>query len=94
MKKRKPRNLAEQDGLMWRSRAGRLWGDYQTCAEYMGIAPNSFAAYVWRHSIKTIKSGRKTLASKDDLDKKSGAAQDDSNVTSNQLPLRKLRKSG
>lgn len=79
---------------MWVSRAGRLWGDYKTCAEYMGIAPSSFAAYVWRHNIKTIKYGRRSLASKSDLDRKSGAAQDDSNVTSNQLPLRKLRRSG
>lgn len=71
---RRPRNLVEQDGLMWIKRAGRLWGDYKTCAEYTGIAPSSFATFVWRHNIKTIKYGRRSLASKLDLDMKSGAA--------------------
>ncbi len=74
VKKSKATNLVEEDGLMWRRRAGRLWGDYATCARYMGIAPSSFAAYVWRHNIKTIRHGRNSLASKLDLDMKSGAA--------------------
>jgi len=71
---RRPRNLIEEDGLMWIRRGGRIWGTYRTCAEYMGIAPTGFAAYVWRHNIKTIKYGRRSLASKGDLDRKSGAA--------------------
>ena len=71
--KRQPRNLVEEDGLMWISRAGRLWGNYKTCAEYMGIAPSSFATYVWRHNLRTIKYGRRSLASKEDLDRESGA---------------------
>ena len=74
---RRPRNLVKEDGLMWISRAGHLWGDYRTCSEYLGIAPSSFATYVWRHGIKTIRYGRKALASKLDLDKKSGALRDD-----------------
>ena len=69
MNKRKPRNLVKQDGLMWVSRAGRLWGDYPTCAEYIGIAPGSFATYVWRHNLKTIKYGRQSLVCKLDLGK-------------------------
>ena len=67
MKNTKPRNLVKQDGLFWISRAGRLWGDYPTCAEYIGIAPGSFATYVWRHSLKTIKYGRLSLVCKVDL---------------------------
>ena len=72
---RKPRNLVTEDGLPWINRAGRLWGTYKTCAEYMGQAPGSFATYVWRHNLKTIKHGRWSLVSKEELDRKSGAMQ-------------------
>lgn len=71
-----PRNLVEADGLQWIKRAGQLWGTYRTCAEYTGIAQSSFAAYVWRHNLKSIKHGRRSLVSKEELDRKSGAAQD------------------
>lgn len=71
---RRPRNLVEEDGLLWVKRAGRLWGNYKTCSEYMGIAPSSFATYVWRHNLKSIKHGRRSLVSKDQLDRESGAA--------------------
>jgi len=70
---RKPRNLVEADGLMWIPRAGLLWGTYRVCAEYMGVAPSSFATHVWRHNLKTIKHGRRSLVSKEELDRKSGA---------------------
>jgi hypothetical protein len=71
--KRRPRNLIEQDGLNWISQAGYLWGDYKTCAEYIGIAPSSFAQYVWRHGLRTIKYGRRSLVSKKELDRVTGA---------------------
>lgn len=77
MKKRIPRNVLYLDGLPWIKRAGRLWGEYETCAEYIGCSPNSFPVYVWRHNIRTIKHGRKSLALKADLDRISGAAIDD-----------------
>lgn len=69
----RPRNLVQEDGLMWIKRAGRLWGTYKTCAEYMGLRPGSFATFVWRHNLKSIKHGRRSLVSKDELDRKSGA---------------------
>ncbi len=93
-KRRKPRSLFEEDGLLWVRRAGRLWGDYKTCATYIGCAHASFASYVWRHNIRTIKHGRLTLASKDDLDTKSGAADEDSTSPAERIPLRKRRASG
>lgn len=68
-----PRNLVMKDGLMWFSRAGQLWGDYKTAAEYIGCMPSSFPCYVWRHNLKTIKHGRKSLVSKQELDEKTGA---------------------
>ena len=71
---RRPRNLVQQDGLPWIKRAGRLWGTYKTCAEYMGLKSSSFATFVWRHNLKSIKYGRRSLVSKDELDRKSGAA--------------------
>lgn len=74
MKRRKLRNLVEADGVMWVPQAGQLWGDYKTCALYRGILPSSFPAYVWRHGIRTITYGRRKLASKEDIDRKSGAA--------------------
>ncbi len=73
----RPRNLVKEDGLMWIKRAGRLWGTYKTCAEYMGLNPSSFATFVWRHNLKSIKHGRRSLVSKDELDRKSGAKQVD-----------------
>ena len=69
---RKPRNLVMEDGLPWFQRGGRLWGTYRVGAEYMGIAPNSFATFVWRHNLKSIKHGRRSLVAKDELDEKSG----------------------
>lgn len=74
---RPPRNLVEEDGLKWVKRAGRLWGTYRTCAEYIGVNRSSFATYVWRHNLKTIKHGRRSLVSKDALDRVSGALADD-----------------
>ena len=74
---RRPRNLVEEDGLMWIKRAGRLWGTYKTCAEYMGLKPSSFATFVWRHNLNSIKHGRRSLVSKEELDRKSGAKQVD-----------------
>ena len=70
---RQPRNLVEEDGLMWIKRAGRLWGTYKTCAEYMGLNPGSFATFVWRHNLNSIKHGRRSLVSKEELNRKSGA---------------------
>jgi hypothetical protein len=63
-----------EDGLPWFQKGGKLWGTYHVCAEYMGIASNSFASYVWRHNLRSIKHGRRSLVSKDELDRKSGAA--------------------
>jgi len=71
---RRPRNLVKEDGLPWIKRGGRLWGTYKTCAEYIGLNPSSFATYVWRHNLKPIKHGRRSLVSKEELDEKSGAA--------------------
>ena len=72
-KRKKPRNLVEEDGLPWIKRGGQLWGTYDVCSEYTGVARSSFPVFVWRHGVKTIKHGRLTLASKEDLDQKSGA---------------------
>ena len=91
---RRPRNIVEQDGLEWIKRAGRLWGDYKTCATYIGCAHSSFASFVWRHGIKTIKHGRKSLASKDELDRVSGAAEQNSTSPAERIPLRKRHASG
>ena len=88
MEKRKARNLVEADGLLWIKRAGVLWGDYPTCAEYIGLAPGSFATYVWRHNFKTIKYGRRSLVRKDHLDKQSGAADRIPIDSKHKLPLR------
>jgi len=44
---RPPRNLVEEDGLNWIKRAGRLWGTYRTCAEYVGLS------YRKKHQKKT-----------------------------------------
>lgn len=93
-KRRKPRNLFEEDGLLWVRRAGRLWGDYKTCATYIGCAHSSFASFVWRHGIKTIKHGRRSLVSKADLDRVSGAAEQNSTSPSERIPLRQRRASG
>lgn len=92
MKKRKPKNLVEEDGLIWISRAGILWGDYTTCAEYIGLAPGSFATYVWRHNLRTIKYGRRSLVSKIDLDKRSGAVDKVPVCSDGKLPLRRRRE--
>ena len=73
----RPRNLVQQDGLPWIKRGGRLWGTYKVCAEYMGLSPGSFATYVWRHNLKSIRHGRRSLVSKEELDQKSGAKQVD-----------------
>lgn len=73
MKKRK-KNMVEEDKYFWFKKAGLLWGTYDTMSAYTGIARSSFPVYVWRHNIKTIKHGRFTLASKLDVDQKSGAA--------------------
>ena len=73
---------------MWVSRAGRLWGDYPTCAEYIGIAQGSFATYVWRHNLKTIRYGRRSLVNKLDLDKRSGAVDRVPVCSDGKLPLR------
>lgn len=90
MKQRKPRNIVYRDGLPWHKRAGRLWGDYPTCAEYIGCAPSSFPVWVWRHGIRTIKSGRHSLALKSDIDRVSGAALEDTSngLASERLPFR------
>lgn len=71
---RRPRNLVCVDGLPWIKRGGRLWGPYKVCAEYIGVSPNSFATYVYRHNLKTIKHGRRSLVSKEELDNVTGAA--------------------
>ncbi len=92
MKKQKPRNLVEADGLMWIRRAGILWGDYKTAAEYIGLAPGSFATYVWRHNLRTIRYGRRSLVSKIDLDKRSGAIDKVPVCSDGKLPLRGRRK--
>ncbi len=89
--KKQPRNVIYRDGLPWIKRGGRLWGDYKTCAEYIGCAPSSFAVYVWRHNIRTIKHGRKSLALKSDLDQKSGAATPEQSKLSERLPFRGRR---
>lgn len=91
--KKQPRNVIYLDGLPWIKRAGRLWGDYKTCAEYIGCAPSSFAVYVWRHNIRTIKHGRKSLALKSDLDRISGAALEESPKPSERLPFRARQRS-
>ena len=89
MKRKKiARNVARVDGLPWVLRGGQLWGDYDVCSEYTGIARSSFPVFVWRHSIKTIKHGRKTLASKDDIDRKTGVVSDDTKPTKEYLPIR------
>lgn len=61
------------DGHEWIQRAGRLWGTYETCAEYLGMGQSSLANYVWRHNLKSIRHGRKALLNKTDLDRASGA---------------------
>ena len=94
MKKRKPRNLVEEDRLMWVPQAGQLWGDYKTCAKYRGISPSSFAAYVWRHHIKTITYGRRKIVRKTDLDRLSGAMVAASQQAAAPLPLRRRRRTG
>ena len=73
---RKPRNRVVEDGLPWIKRGGRLWGTYHVSAEYIGIAPSSFATYVWRHNLVSIKHGRRSLVSKEELDRKSGVTND------------------
>ena len=93
-KRKKPRNIVENDGLPWIKRGGQLWGTYDVCSEYTGVARSSFPVFVWRHGVKTIKHGRLTLASKKDIDQKSGAAQDDAIAASSQLPLRSRGRSG
>ena len=62
-----------EDGFEWISRAGQLWGDYKTCAAYLGMKANSFVAFRWKHNLKTIKHGRRSLVRKSDLDKTTGA---------------------
>ncbi len=74
MKKRKQRNVVEEDGLPWIRRGGQLWGTYDVCSEYIGCSRNSFPAFVWRHNIRTIKHGRRSLALKSDLDQASDAS--------------------
>ena len=90
-KRKKPRNLVEQDGLMWIKRGGQLWGNYDVCSEYTGVARSSFPVFVWRHGVKTIKHGRLTLASKEDIDQKSGAAPNVPLLPSERLPIRGRR---
>ena len=79
---RRPRNLVQQDGLMWIKRAGRLWGTYKVCSEYMGLSPGSFATFVWRHNLVSIKHGRRSLVAKDELDRRSGAMSLDTSAAS------------
>lgn len=90
MKKSKPRNVLYLDGLPWIKRGGRLWGDYDVCAEYTGCSRGSFAVWVWRHNIRTVKHGRQSLALKSDLDRLSGAVFDESSKlpASERLPFR------
>ena len=92
MKNSKPRNLVKQDGLYWISRAEILWGDYETCAEYLGLVSKSFATYVWRHNLKTIKHGKCSLVRKDHLDKRTGAVDRVPVCSDAKLPLRGRRK--
>lgn len=91
MKKRKQRNVLEEDGLPWIRRGGQLWGTYDVCSEYIGCSRSSFPAFIWRHGIKTIKHGRLTLASKKDLDLKSGTVHEVSPSSSKQF-LRRARR--
>ena len=90
-KRKKPRNLVEQDGLMWIKRGGQLGGNYDVSTEYTVIARSSFPVFVWRHGVKTIKHGRLTLASKEDIDQKSGAAPNVPLLPSERLPIRGRR---
>jgi hypothetical protein len=91
--KNQPRNIVFVDGLPWIKRAGRLWGDYDVCSEYTGIARSSFPVFVWRHGVKTIRHGRIALALKSDLDEKSGAALQGAPKLSERLPLRARHRS-
>lgn len=65
--------LVVADGFEWISRAGRLWGNYQTCAEYIGMTEGHTRNIVSQHHVPTIRHGRKALVSKDDLDQATGA---------------------
>ncbi len=67
-------NTVNQDGFEWIPRAGGLWADYKTGAEYNGITEGSMRNYVFRHRLKTIQFGRKKLVNKSDLDRVSGLA--------------------
>ena len=64
-----------EDGYEWIQRAGQLWGDYQTSASYIGMKPDSFAVYRYKHNLRTIKHGRKSMVRKSDLDRATGAQQ-------------------
>lgn len=86
-----PRNTIHLDGLPWIKRAGQAWGNYDVCAEYVGIARSSFPVYVWRHGLKTITHGRYKLVRKRDLDQVSGAISGEQLSTSEQMPLRARR---
>lgn len=93
MKNGEPRNVIYLDGLPWINRAGQVWGDYDVCAEYIGVARSSFPAYVWRHNLPTISHGRKKIVRKRDLDRISGASTaEGSRPASEQLPLRGRRR--
>jgi hypothetical protein len=65
-------NTVNQDGFEWIPRAGGLWVDFKTGAEYNGITEGSMRNYVFRHRLKTIQFGRKKLVNKADLDRASG----------------------
>ena len=65
--------IVTEDGFDWIQRAGQLWGDYRTCAEYVGMKSDSFAVYRYKHNLKTIKHGRKSMVRKSDLDQSTGA---------------------
>ncbi len=67
-------NTVNQDGFEWIPRAGGLWADYKTGAEYNGITEGSMRNYVFRHRLQTIQFGRKKLVNKSDLDRASGLA--------------------
>ena len=62
-----------EDGYEWIQRAGQLWGDYSTCASYIGMKRQSFTVYRYKHNLKTIRHGRKAMIRKSDLDQSTGA---------------------
>jgi hypothetical protein len=66
--------VIQQDGFPWIPRAGGLWADYKTGAQYQGIQNEAaFRNYVCRHELRTIRHGRRKLVNKADLDRLSGA---------------------